>query len=315
VRRLLAVSVDGGHLVELHQLVPRIADLEGPVDWVTFDTPQSRSLLAGEHVRHVPTLGARDLGTLAKVIRPAGRTLRSGGYTDVIGSGSVSLAYLPLARAFGLRAHYVECATRTDGTSETGRLLEAVPGVSLYTQHPAQASRRWLYRGSVFDAYEPAEAEPPGPLRRVVVTVGMNPYPFRRLFERLVAILPADVEVVWQTGHTDVSGLPIDARPMLASHELDEAMRDADVVIAHAGTGSSLQALDNGKLPILVPRVAALGEQTDEHQPPLVEELAGRGLAIGATVETLTLELVESAVGRRVKRRDAAPPFVLEGGG
>jgi UDP-N-acetylglucosamine transferase subunit ALG13 len=263
-------------------------------------------------VRYVPEILPRDVGALVRTLRPAVRVLRSRRYRDVVGSGSISLAFLPLAPLLGLRGHFIECATRTDGPSITGRALAAVPGVRVYTQHAAWAGRRWLYRGSVFDNYEPGPpVEGDVRLKRIVVTVGMNPFPFRRLFEHLVGLLPADAEVVWQAGFTDTTGLPIDAHDTLPPHELDEAIRRADVVIAHAGTGSALQALDNGKVPVLVSRRAALGEQTDEHQPLLAAELDARGLCVPAEVEELTLDKLLEAARRTARRRVDPPHFDL----
>ena len=308
---VLAASVNGGHLVELHQLLPRMAR-DGVADWIAFDTAQSRSLLAGEHVRFVPQVLPRDVRALASTVRPVGRILRRGRYADVVGSGIISVAVLPLARAFGARSHFIECATRTDGPSLTGRILAVVPGVRTYTQHPAWAGGRWLYRGSVFDNFEPGDRRDDARVRRVVVTVGMNPFPFRRLFERLLAILPDDVEVLWQAGHTDTDGLPIDAHHTLPTAELDAAMRAADVVIAHAGTGSALQALDNGQIPVLVPRRASLGEQTDEHQELLAVELGGRGLAVPAQVDELTMDVLRRAAPLTARRREDPPPFSLD---
>ena len=309
--RILAVSQQGGHLVELLELLPRMVNGGSGIDWVTFDTPQGRSMLAGERVRFVDPIMPRDYVALARNLRPAVSVLRSGRYSAVVGSGAISLAYLPAARALGIPAHFVECATRLDGPSMSGHLLARIPGIRMYTQHEEWAGGRWLYHGAVWDNFEPAERQAGGALRRIVVTLGLNPFPFRRLLERLIEILPGDAEVLWQTGTTDVAGLPIEAHATLPTHELDAAMAAADVVVAHAGTGSSLQALDAGKVPVLVPRRAAFGEQVDEHQPPLARELGARGLAVAAEVEGLSIDVLAQAAARTARRRERPPRFEL----
>ena len=310
-KRVLAVSTTGGHLAELRELLPRMLGAEGTADWVTFDTAQSRSVLAGERVRFVRDIHTRELSAIVANLRPAGAILNSGRYSAVVASGAAALPFLPLARALGLGCHFIECATRTDGPSVTGRLLGAVPGVHRYTQHPHWADSTWHYRGSVFDNFHPAGRVHVPRLRRVVVTLGMNPYPFRRLLDRLVELLPASAQVVWQTGVTDASGLPIDAHRALPAHELSRAMADADVVVAHAGTGSSLAALDAGRTPLLVPRRAGWGEQIDDHQCLLADDLAARGLAITSSVENLDLATVLRAAGFLAARRSDAPSFDL----
>ena len=72
---------------------------------------------------------------------------------------------------------------------------------------------------------------------------------FRRLPDRLVQIIPDSKEVLGQVGHTDMSGLEIDARVSLPAPELSRAMTESDVVITHAGVGSVLSALKAGNGP------------------------------------------------------------------
>src|SRR4029078_6929114 len=142
---------------------------------------------------------------------------------------------------------------------------------------------RWNYRGSVFDSFtaEGQGDEAPETLARVVVTLGRyRGCGFLRLVERLLEVLPPDAEVLWQTGDTDASGLGIDGHYAIPERELIDAMREADVVVAHAGVGTALAALEVGKCPVLVPRRLAHGEHVDDHQTQIAEALARRGRAV-----------------------------------
>lgn len=311
-RRLLAVCSTGGHLTELLQLVPRLSPAFSSVEWVTFDTPQSRSSLAGEHVHFVHTTRTRDLRRVVANAGPAALLLVRRRPDAIISTGAgVAFSFLPLARALGVSAHYVESATRLDGPSSTGRLLALAPGVRTYTQYESWAGGRWLYRGSVLDAFAPAESTSGRRLRRVVVSLGTNPYGFRRLLERLVTILPPGTETLWQTGVTDTAGLPIAARAAVPADELHRAMAEADVVVAHAGMGSALAALGSGHVPLLVPRRADRGEQIDDHQVALARGLVERGLAVTADTDDLTLEHLETTTRLRARTRPHPPSFVL----
>jgi UDP-N-acetylglucosamine--N-acetylmuramyl-(pentapeptide) pyrophosphoryl-undecaprenol N-acetylglucosamine transferase len=310
-RRVLVASGQGGHLAELYQLLPRMLPMGRAAEWVTIDTPHSRSLLAGKTVAFLRPVAPRDAHALLATLPPAARILRGRRYDTVIASGNVALAFLPLAEALGMSGHFIECATRTEAPSLSGRLLGAVPGARRYTQHPRWARGSWLYRGSVFDNYEPEERRVEPRLRRVVVTLGMNPYPFRRLIERLLMILPSSVDVIWQSGVTPIDGLPIRARAVMSARHLDDAMAGADVVVAHAGTGSSIAALEAGHIPVLVPRRQAHGEQVDDHQVPLADELSQRGLGVATSVESLDLATLRLASTRRARRRDSPPRFEL----
>ena len=65
--------------------------------------------------------------------------------------------------------------------------------------------------------------------------------------------------MLWQTGDTDTSALGIDGYHAIPERELTQAMQEADVVVAHAGVGTALAALEVGKCPVLVPRRLAHG--------------------------------------------------------
>lgn len=311
---LLVCSV-GGHLAELHSLVGRMQDLGEQRLWVTFDTAQSRSVLADEEVLFVSYTGPRDLRSVARHTASARRLFNASfDFDTVISTGSgIALSFLPLGRLRGASCHYIESFTRPAGPSVTGRLLSAVPGIRLYSQHERWARGRWRYAGSILDAFSPLAPGAQTPeIRRVVVTLGtMQDYAFRRLIEQCLAVLPASTEVTWQVGCTDVSDLPIDARRTLSASALAEAIAAADVVIAHAGCGSSLGAMQAGKMPLLVPRRAQRDENVDDHQVELAAELQRRGLAVVCEVDALCREAVEAAARGGVTSRSQAAPFVL----
>jgi UDP-N-acetylglucosamine transferase subunit ALG13 len=59
---------------------------------------------------------------------------------------------------------------------------------------------------------------------------------------------------------------------------LADAMRRADVVVAHAGVGSVLLAQQCGRRPIVVPRLGRLGEAVDDHQLHFARRMEGTGI-------------------------------------
>jgi UDP-N-acetylglucosamine--N-acetylmuramyl-(pentapeptide) pyrophosphoryl-undecaprenol N-acetylglucosamine transferase len=317
-RRTLLVAATGGHLAQLHALAPRLRTRPQDRTWVTFDTPQSRSLLAKEdEVVFVNFVAPRDLRNAAANLTIARRLIRSGRFDHVVSTGSaVALSFLPVARAYGLRSTYVESAARSHGPSVTGRVLQHVPGVTLGTQHRAWADGQWRYVGSVLDAYQdvprPDAARTP---RRILVTLGTMPYAFTRLTERLRTILPDDADVTWQLGVTpDPGTLPGTVHAMLPEAQLRALARAADVVVAHAGTGSAMTALDAGRVPVLVPRHAAHGEHVDDHQHQIASELAERNLALHREVDDLDSSDLTLASHRAVITITPAP-LALHGTG
>lgn len=307
----LLVASTGGHLKQLHQLHRRLTTVDGPYHWATFDTPQSRSLLAGESVSYVPFVGGRDPVNILKNVPGAARILRREQIDTIVSTGSaVALPFFAVARARGLTCHYIESSARSTGPSVTGTLIGKLPGVNRYAQYPAWADDRWNYRGSVFDAYAPAEPTEAPPIRRAVVTLGtFKDIGFRRLVVKMLEILPPGVEVLWQTGDTDVSDLGIEGHHAIPERELIDAMADADVVVAHAGVGTALAAMQVGRAPILVPRRLSHGEHVDDHQIQIADELGRRGLALSVDADDLTLGDLSTAASMRVETLAEAPPF------
>jgi UDP-N-acetylglucosamine transferase subunit ALG13 len=116
---------------------------------------------------------------------------------------------------------------------------------------------------------------------------------------------------LWQTGCTDVSDLPIVAHRQLPARELQEAIEAADVVIAHAGCGSSVAVLEAGKKPVLVPRRHGHDENVDDHQLLIAEELAKRGLAVVRSPEALTIADLHLAAHSTVRTESQPSPFLL----
>jgi len=244
----------------------------------------------------------------------AERILRRHGIDTVVSTGSaVALPFYAIARARRLRCHYIESAARSDGPSATARMISRLPGVMLYAQYPSWADGRWQYRGSVFDSFRRADGDGPAVRRldKVVVTLGtFKDIAFTRLVRRLLDVLPPETEVLWQTGDTDVSGFGIEGHHAIPERRLSQAMREADVVIAHAGVGTALAALEVGKLPVLVPRRVAHGEHVDDHQTQIAGELARRGLAVSVEADELTMEHLLAAATSRVATLAQDPPFV-----
>ena len=307
----LLVASTGGHLAELHDLAPRLGI--GDRRWVTFDSPQSRSLLADEDVVFVPPATSRDLVGAVKDLVVARRMFGRRRYDRVISTGAgVAMSFFLPATAAGLECTYIESATRTRGPSLTGRMVARMPRARLYTQHPSWADDTWRYGGSIFDAFGAEPIAEPRPVRKVVVTLGTHDrYRFPRLLTRLVEILPQAIDVLWQVGATVIGKMPAGARYQVPSAELRQAMREADVVIAHAGVGSALAAMQAGRRALLVPRRRVHGEHVDDHQVEMARELSRRGLVVAREAAEITLADLDEAAAWTVRASPVVTPFRL----
>lgn len=310
----LLIASNGGHLKQLHRLRRRFTGVEPPFRWVTFDTPQARSLLDGEEVEYVPFIGGRDPRSVARNL-PYARRIVGADVEALVSTGSaIALPYFTLARLRRKRCFYVESAARMEGPSMTGRMIGRLPGVHRFAQYRSWAGGRWGFRGAVFDSFASGEPrdEAASEIHKVVVTLGTyKGTPYRRIVRRLLEILPPEAEVLWQTGATDVSDLGIESVYALPERELSEAMRAADVVVTHAGVGTALAAFEVGKCPVMAPRPAVHGEAVDDHQVQIAAELAARDLAVMVDAEEMTMDHLRAAASKPVAEPPDPPPFEL----
>ncbi len=146
---MLLVASSGGHLLELLALT-------GPYErhlrhWVTFDTPDARSLLAGESVTYAYSPTNRHIGNLLRNAVLAVRVIARLRPVAVVTTGAgVAVPFIYAARAFGRRAIYVESLARMTELSLSGRLVYPVAS-RFFVQWPELSDRyrRASYAGAI----------------------------------------------------------------------------------------------------------------------------------------------------------------------
>ncbi len=139
----MLVGSSGGHLAQLQTVAP-LWDSERR-SYVTFDTADAISLLAGEQVTwaHHPT--TRNVRNLVRNSVLAVRELRRRRPDVVVSTGAaVAFPFFLAARAMGIPTVYVEVFDRIDTPTLTGRLCR--PLSTLFcVQWPEQTE---FYKGS-----------------------------------------------------------------------------------------------------------------------------------------------------------------------
>ncbi len=313
-RRALLVASTGGHLAQIVRWA-EVFDLHRDSVFATFDSEQSRSLLAGRRVitlPYVPPRGGRAL--LAATVELVRQT-RDTTFDVVLSTGAgLSLAGYAVARLRRLGLVYIESVSRFEGPSTSGRILERLPRVDRYCQHASWADRPGWRRGpSLLDDFTAQRLPevPTGP-RTVFVSLGtIRPYRFDALVDAVLGQLSADHEVTWQLGTTHRDDLPGVVRPEIPAEEFDRLVADSGVFITHAGVGTLLRALELGVRPVVVPRRAVRGEHVDDHQLQVAEDLARRGLVVLRHPDQLSAEDLERS-GVVIRRTDVEPGATVE---
>ncbi|MFK7740403.1 MAG: glycosyltransferase [Planctomycetota bacterium] len=150
----------------------------------------------------------------------------------------------------------------------------------------------------------------------IFVVTGTHEQPFDRLLRAVDGLATAEQRVV-QVGNCSYAPQNCDVHEFLAFDAVQQLMREADVVITHAGTGSAMLALSVGKLPVVAPRYACHGEHIDDHQLQLVNALVGDGMAVpyldGDDLEARIEAARAADAGRRAIQPDRALLDALRG--
>lgn len=106
----------------------------------------------------------------------------------------------------------------------------------------------------------------------IVFTLGTIIYPFDRAVDWLELLLKKEIitePILFQHGATSATRLE---HPLLTSvtsltkTEMQEAVRQASLVVAHAGQGSTRMLAKMGSSFVLLPRLKCYGEHIDDHQ-------------------------------------------------
>jgi len=122
----------------------------------------------------------------------------------------------------------------------------------------------------------------------IFVTVGIEKFPFDRLvrtMEEAVKNLEITQPVFAQIGKSTVKPNLFPWREFVGFEEIAENIKNANMVISHAGAGTTLLCLSLGKIPILMPRKASLGEHLDDHQMEFAQKMNAIGKALIAYTE------------------------------
>jgi UDP-N-acetylglucosamine transferase subunit ALG13 len=112
----------------------------------------------------------------------------------------------------------------------------------------------------------------------IFVTVGTQ-LPFDRLIGAIDAWASADsrIPVFAQIGPSRLRPRHIEYAQFVSPAECAQRMEDASAIVAHAGMGTILTALELGKPLLVLPRRAALGEHRNEHQLATAHRFAELG--------------------------------------
>ena len=97
------------------------------------------------------------------------------------------------------------------------------------------------------------------------------------------------------------------------SGDLCDEIRASSAVITHAGAGSTLTRIQQGKFPIMVPRRAKDGEHVDDHQFPFTDKMCEIGYATAVREMSELPAAIRSVRGRTGRVRHPGAFLGIDG--
>ncbi len=129
----------------------------------------------------------------------------------------------------------------------------------------------------------------------IFVTVGVQ-LPFDRLINAVDqwGAKEPTCEVFAQTGESSIDPVHIAYKKFLDPAEYESRCKASELIVAHAGMGSILTALEYSKPLIIMPRRAEFNEHRNDHQLSTVERFKSLQSVYVALDEKQLVELLDS---------------------
>ena len=118
----------------------------------------------------------------------------------------------------------------------------------------------------------------------ILVLLGTQNNRFHRLLEEIQKNIDngnIKEKVVVQAGYTKFESKDMTIYNQLPKEQLQELIKEADLIITHGGVGSIISSITNGKKVIAVPRLQKYKEHVNDHQLDIINSFNESGYIIG----------------------------------
>jgi UDP-N-acetylglucosamine transferase subunit ALG13 len=149
----------------------------------------------------------------------------------------------------------------------------------------------------------------------IFVTVGTHTQPFNRLLEKVDKLVEKRVikeKVIAQVGYSTYRPRNYEYFTFTSEEKILELNKKARLIIAHAGVGSIITALQFKKPIIVVPRLKKFGEHIDDHQVQIAIAFEREGKVLACYQIDELEDILRKAKNFKPKlRKRSAPIFKL----
>lgn len=117
----------------------------------------------------------------------------------------------------------------------------------------------------------------------ILVLLGTTNFDFSRLLKVIDELLKDETikdDVIVQSGFTKFTSSRYKDIGLVSMKELDRLIKDAKIIISHAGTGSLVSAVKSSAAVIAAPRYKSMNEHIDDHQLDITREFVSLGYVL-----------------------------------
>lgn len=130
----------------------------------------------------------------------------------------------------------------------------------------------------------------------IFVTVGTHEQQFNRLIEKIDKLVESGCikeDVIIQSGFSTYNCKNCKCEKIIPYSEMINNIKKARIVITHGGPSTFIMPLQEGKIPIVVPRQKQYDEHINNHQVEFVENVSKR---MGTIIPIIDIEDLASTI-------------------
>lgn len=302
--KIALICSHGGHLTELLYLIE--AFNEHDIFFVTYDNIRTRNL--GYRKYLFPNFGEKPYKMFLNFPKIINILLKENPDVIISNGAEIAIPFFYLGKFIGKKTIFIECYTRIDTPTITGKLVYPVSDtfLVLWPEMLEKYGKKAQYWGGMFDLenikiFKKEENE------GIFVITGMHS-DFERLVKKVDEVAKQiNEKFLIQLGNTKYIPKNCDYFKFKDYDEIKNIISDSKLVICQ-GAMTLMDAMILGTPILTVPRLKEYGEHLDNHQLIFVEKLESNGLItvlknledLRSIIPTLNLETKKIKINEKL---------------
>jgi beta-1,4-N-acetylglucosaminyltransferase len=271
--KIALICSHGGHLTEMTYLIDAFAQHD--IFFITYDNIRTRNLKYQKYL--FPNFGEKPYKMLLNFANIINILLKEKPDILVSNGAEIAIPFFYIGRLLRIRTIFIECYTRIDKPTITGKLVYPISELFLvlWPEMLTFYGKNAEYWGNMFnleDHKTPGISE-----EQILVITGMHSG-FDRLVKKVDEIAGENKErFVIQSGNASYNIKNAEHFKFKEYNEIKSLIKDSKLVIC-PGAMSAVDSLYLGTPVMIVPRSKDEGEVINDHQRIFAEKLESQGL-------------------------------------